>query len=92
MKISKNQKIKVREAIIKAAVDLMIKNSFEKTTMRDIARKAKIGDATIYKYFPNKESIIFGYFQSAQHETINSLSKIPDFDNYDLQEKIQTLI
>ena len=48
-----NQKLKTRTQILKAAKDLMSKNS--KTTLEEVAQEAKISRATIYRYFPNIE-------------------------------------
>ena len=91
MKVSAKQKAKVRKAIIKAAVDVMIKKSFEKATMREIAKKAKIADATIYGYFPNKERILFGYFELAQEQAFESLDSIPGFENTACRKKYKLL-
>ena len=90
MKISKKEQAKTRLKLIETAIDLMIQKGFEKTTMREIARKAKVGDATIYNYFPTKERIVWDYIKLRQEQVIQKLKAIPDFDAYTLQEKIHT--
>lgn len=90
MKISKQEQAKTRIKLIETAIDLMIQKGFEKTTMREIARKAKVGDATIYNYFPTKERIVWDYIKLRQEQVIQKLKAIPDFDTYTLQEKIHT--
>lgn len=92
MKISKEQKEQTKRSIIEAAVDLIIELGFEKATMRKIARQAGVGDATIYKYFSTKEKILLAYYEVKAQDTIKELEEISDFDEYDLQEKVQTLV
>ena len=46
-----NQKIKTRTKILDAAKILM--STDKKVTLEDVADKAKVGRATIYRYFPN---------------------------------------
>ena len=46
-----NQKTKTRDRILNAAKILMSKN--RNTSLEEIARKAKVSRATIYRYFPN---------------------------------------
>jgi AcrR family transcriptional regulator len=91
MKISEKQKRENRDAIIQAAVDLVIENGYKSATMRAMARKAGLGDATIYNYFPTKESILFAYYEDKLSEACESLSGIAGFEEYNFQEKLQEL-
>ena len=61
MKTTRQQQDATRRQIVASAVDLMTRQGFDGTTMKDIARAAGIGDATIYKYFPTKDRIVLGY-------------------------------
>ncbi|MBT5953527.1 TetR/AcrR family transcriptional regulator [bacterium] len=88
MKTSKQQQEKTKIKIIETAINLFILKGFEKTTMREIAREATIGDATIYNYFSTKERIIWGYIELRQIQAIKNINDIADFNNYSLQEKI----
>ncbi len=51
--------------IIEEAMTLFRENSFDSTTMEQIASKADISKATLYKYFPAKEAIIAGYWKTS---------------------------
>lgn len=55
MRISKTQQASNKRLILQAAVDLMTPQGVDARTMKQIARAAGVGDATIYKYFPSKE-------------------------------------
>ena len=65
MKTTRQQQDATRRQIVASAVDLMTRQGFDGTTMKDIARAAGIGDATIYKYFPTKDRIVLGYVDEA---------------------------
>jgi hypothetical protein len=54
MKVSKSAKEKTKVAIINAAVELIIKQGFKATTLREVAKKAGVSNPTIYNYFPTK--------------------------------------
>jgi AcrR family transcriptional regulator len=91
MKISQEKKQENREAIIRAAVDLIVDNGFKSATMRAIARQAGLGDATIYNYFPTKESILYAYYQDKFTQAADRLQNLPGIDEYSFQERLQAL-
>ena len=91
MKISSEKKKENREAIIRAAVDLITEKGFKAATMRAMARQAGLGDATIYNYFPTKESILFAYYEDKFSQAGESLFAIAGFEEYNFQEKLQEL-
>lgn len=46
-----------REQILRAATEVFSRNGFEGTTLRQLARRAGISEATIYQHFPSKEAL-----------------------------------
>lgn len=90
MKISNKQKQKNRKKIIAIAVDVMIDKGFKDATMRAIAKKAEIGDATIYNYFPTKEAILFAYYEEKLKESIEKLRSVEKFNEFTIHEQLQT--
>ena len=66
---------KIKETIKKAAQDLFRKYGYHKTSVNEIAKRAKIAKATIYKYFDSKEmvlhAILMDYIQLSVHEIVN---------------------
>ncbi|MCP4934488.1 MAG: TetR/AcrR family transcriptional regulator [bacterium] len=92
MKISEQEKQQNRQRILKAAADVIIEKSFKSASMREIARRAGIGDATIYNYFPSKERLLYGYCEDVQQRTMSALKEIEDFHTYSLQEQLHQLI
>lgn len=91
MKISQDQKAATRKTIIRAAVELIEGSGFKAATMRQIAKAAGVGDATIYNYFPTKETILYAYYLDHMQDCIEMLGAVPDFNTFTLQEQLQTL-
>jgi len=60
--------------------------------MSKIAKKAKIGEATIYNYFPTKEHILFEYYYELQLQTKKILLQTKEFHQFSLKEQLQLLI
>jgi AcrR family transcriptional regulator len=57
---------RTKEQIFEHALDLFRKRGFEVTTMRDIARAAKVATGGAYYYFPSKEAIVSAYYEQVQ--------------------------
>ncbi len=91
MKVSKEEKNKTRKRILQAAAEVIIEKGFKTATMREIARRAEVGDATIYNYFPSKEKLLYGFCEQKQAETAEALKGISDFHKYSLREQLQQL-
>lgn len=54
----REKEIKVRqEIIVDAAVRVFAAKSFKKVSMRDIAKESEISLSTIYRYFPDQQSL-----------------------------------
>ena len=92
MRTSRTQQAKTHRLIIRAAVELMTEHGFDGTTMKQIARAAELGDATIYKYFPSKEKLVMAYFEQAIGDAIAQMIRTKGQDGFTLQERMQLLI
>ncbi len=57
-----------REKILASALSLFRRRGFEKTTMRDVARAAKVALGAAYYYFPSKEALVLAYYHDTQDE------------------------
>ncbi|RZK49872.1 MAG: TetR/AcrR family transcriptional regulator [Pedobacter sp.] len=49
---------KIKESITRSARELFRKYGYHKTSVNEIAKKARIAKATIYKYFDSKEQVL----------------------------------
>ncbi len=64
---------KIKESIKKAAQDLFRKYGYHKTSVNEIAKKAKIAKATIYKYFESKELVLHAILMDYLKVSVNDL-------------------
>ena len=60
--------------------------------MAEIAKAAGLAEATIYKYFPSKEHLLYGYFHSVMEEVRAAVREIQGFSQFSFQEQVQTVI
>ncbi len=77
---------KIKESIKRAAQDLFRKYGYHKTSVNEIAKRAKIAKATIYKYFESKElllqAILMDYIRHSVHEIIHNPTNNMDEEAY----------
>lgn len=91
MKISQKQRAMNRDAIIQAAVEMIIEKGFKASTMRGIAKSAGVSGATIYNYFPTKEAILYAYYDDRFAAAAEILEGMEDLGELSLQEHLQAL-
>lgn len=82
---------KIKESIKKAARDLFRRYGYNKTSVNEIARKAKIAKATIYKYFDSKELILHAILMDYIRASVSDLLDKKQ-DNTDLESYLSNLI
>ena len=92
MKISKEKQKKIKSKLLQVAIELISQDGYKKTSMSKIAKKAKIGEATIYNYFPTKEHILYEYFVALQLKTKEELLRLEEFSEFSLKEQLQFLL
>jgi AcrR family transcriptional regulator len=92
MKISKQEMAITRKKILVTASDVIAEKGFKAASMREIARRAGVGDATIYNYFPSKEKLLYGFCENRQDEVAEALQQIKSFHEYSLKEQLHQLI
>lgn len=63
------EKAEMRKLIIGAAMDMFIKDGYEKTSIRNIAEKIEYSPATIYLYYKDKDEL----FYEIQREAFDQL-------------------
>ncbi|WP_256012951.1 TetR/AcrR family transcriptional regulator [Desertivirga xinjiangensis] len=77
---------KIKEGIIRSAQELFRKYGYHKTSVNEIAKKAKIAKATIYKYFDSKEvllrTILMDYLRISVNEIIENTNEETDRQVY----------
>ena len=92
MKVSAEVKRQTRVRLLEAAVDVITEKGFRSASMREIAKRADVGDATIYNYFPSKEKLLYGYCEYVQEQVIAELKSIDDFHEFTVREQLHQVI
>jgi AcrR family transcriptional regulator len=57
-----------QQLILEIALNLFLKEGYERATMREIARQAGLSPGAAYYYFPSKEHIIQFYYEDSQRK------------------------
>ena len=60
--------VRTREAILRAALELMSEHSYESTTVPEIAARAGVAAGTIYLHFPSKEAVVNAVYRESKLE------------------------
>lgn len=59
-------------AIREAAIRLIARYGYEALSMRRLAQEVGVGAAALYRYFPNKQAILFGVLEAHMAELIEA--------------------
>jgi AcrR family transcriptional regulator len=86
------QKEGVRTRIVDAALALFQTKGFDATTTRQIAKKAKLAEGTIFNYFETKEDIALHFFELEVDQAIATVRGNPRLRRAPLEEKLFALI
>jgi AcrR family transcriptional regulator len=81
----------VREAILDAAWQLVGEHGLSAVTMSQIAEKAGIGRATLYKYFPDVEAILLAWHERQITAHLQQLMAIRD-QSTDPAERLRAVL
>ncbi|RZK79473.1 MAG: TetR/AcrR family transcriptional regulator, partial [Pedobacter sp.] len=77
---------KIKESVFVASRELFKKYGYHKTSVNEIAKKARIAKATIYKYFESKEqildNILMDYIDLNLHEILNNNVKFANEEEH----------
>src|SRR5476649_438891 len=73
---------KIKESIKKAAQELFRKFGYHKTSVNEIAKRARIAKATIYKYFNSKEAVLHTLLMDYIRVSVDDLilTQTPEMD------------
>ena len=66
-----------RLRLYKAAIALIGERGYEAATLRDVAARAKVSPALLYKYFPNKRSVVLALYDELSEEFARQAAEIP---------------
>lgn len=82
---------KMKQDIIKAAIEIMVKGSITNFSLTDVAKKVGLSKAALYWYFPNKNALIDQAVQSIYDTYIGYIEKISS-TNLSSYEKLSRIV
>jgi AcrR family transcriptional regulator len=68
----------VRDAVLDAAAALVAEQGLRSVTMSEVAERAGIGRATLYKYFPDAEAILLAWHERQVGDHLTYLAQVRD--------------
>ncbi|MFE2377481.1 TetR/AcrR family transcriptional regulator [Streptomyces sp. NPDC059398] len=71
------KKLRTRDALCHAALDLFGSRGFDGTTLDDIAAAADVSKRTLLRYFTGKEDVLLGVFREMAVITLRELDRRP---------------
>lgn len=65
------------QAIRKAALELFIERGFDEVSVTDIAQRAEVGRTTFFRYFGDKQEVLFADTEEEAAETVGGIGPPP---------------
>ena len=84
-----------KQKMVEAAFFCFCSKGIEAVSIADVAREAELGEATVYRYFTNKETLALACgkrFWIMALEFVEVWTKAPDFANKNGMEQLEALI
>jgi AcrR family transcriptional regulator len=75
--LRERKKKQTRQVIAETALRLFGERGFESVTVAQVARAADVSDATVFNYFPTKESLFFGQMQAFEEALVQAVRERP---------------
>ncbi|MEN0049198.1 MAG: TetR/AcrR family transcriptional regulator [Bacteroidota bacterium] len=75
------EKEELRQLILKEATQMFLKEGYEKTSMRKIAKKIEYSVGTIYLYYKNKDELLYAVQGVAFDHFLNYMKPLMDIEH-----------
>lgn len=80
--LRERKKQQTRQAIAETAVRLFAQRGFDAVTVAQVARAADVSEATVFNYFPTKESLFFGQMQRFEETLVEAVRERPPGESF----------
>ena len=85
-------KAAARQRILTAALGLFQSRGFDATTTKEIARRARVAEGTVFNYFPTKDAIALYFFEEEVDHAISAVRADARLRKAPLEEKLFALV
>ena len=85
-------KAAARQRILARALELFQTRGFEATTTKEIAKRAKVAEGTVFNYFPTKDDIALYFFEQEVDHAISAVRADSRLRKAPLEEKLFALV
>ncbi|GLW05052.1 TetR family transcriptional regulator [Microtetraspora sp. NBRC 13810] len=75
--LRERKKLRMRQALIDAALDLFLAQGYEQTTVEQIADAVEISPRTLFRYFSGKEDLALSHTSELEEELTAALAERP---------------
>ena len=67
-----------RERLYRIAIEMMARQGYESTTLRDVAKEAGVSVGLLYRYFPSKRAVIVALYDELSNDYAQQAQRMPD--------------
>lgn len=96
MRLTEEEMYERRETMIQTAFHLFCERGIENVPLSEIAKKAQVGENTLYRYFDNKETLVQEAFVKLWNTIMQNVEHIvenvPDYDSLNGYAQIEVWI
>ena len=76
--LREERKVRTSAAIAAAALELFAERSFDAVTVGEVAAAARVGERTLYRYFADKDDLLFGEDEQLRAGLRSALEQQPE--------------
>ena len=77
----------IKNGIVSDACELFLSRSISDTTVKDVAAKSEVGEATVYRYFKSKQNLVALAALKLQNKVFNEYFKLTGETGFDRIKK-----
>lgn len=82
----------IRQRIVTAALQLFESKGFDQSTTKEIARRAKVAEGTVFNYFATKDDIALHFFEQEVDHAISAVRTNKRLRTAPLEERLFSLV
>jgi AcrR family transcriptional regulator len=82
---------KTKDVVLRTALELFVEKGITATTIRDISKKGKIAEGTLYRYFESKEALAKELYVSFSKTVFDDLTQLRA-ESHDIESFVSSFV